>query len=78
MAIKQRKYKNRLIHHSDRGLQYCSNDYQNVLNKEKMTPSMTEYYDPLVIGMVTLKPTPGYFYAHERRPHEKRSVKTRL
>lgn len=28
MAVKQRKYKNRLIHHSDRGLQYCSNAYQ--------------------------------------------------
>jgi hypothetical protein len=28
MAIKQHKYKNKLIHHSDRGLQYCSNDYQ--------------------------------------------------
>ena len=28
MAIKQREYKDKLIHHSDRGLQYCSNDYQ--------------------------------------------------
>jgi transposase InsO family protein len=33
MAIKQRKSKETpLIHHSDRGLQYC-NDYQNTLNK---------------------------------------------
>jgi len=46
MAIKQRKYKNVLIHHSDRGLQYCSNDYQHVLNKERIIPSMTESYDP--------------------------------
>ena len=46
MAIKMRKYKNNLIHHSDRGLQYCSNDYQNTLKKKRITPSMTESYDP--------------------------------
>jgi len=46
MAIKQRQYKNKLIHHSDRGLQYCSNDYQTVLKKKKIIPSMTESYDP--------------------------------
>jgi transposase InsO family protein len=34
MAIKQRKNKP-LIHHSDRGLQYCANDYQNTLNKKR-------------------------------------------
>jgi len=46
MAIKQRRYKNQLIHHSDRGLQYCSNEYQKKLKKKKITPSMTESYDP--------------------------------
>jgi len=46
MAIKQRKYKDKLIHHSDRGLQYCSNDYQKSLKKKKIIPSMTESYDP--------------------------------
>ena len=46
MAIKQRQYKNLLIHHSDRGLQYCSNEYQKQLKKKKITPSMTERYDP--------------------------------
>jgi len=46
MPIKQRKYKNVLIHDSDRGLQYCSNDYQHILNKEQIIPSMTESYDP--------------------------------
>lgn len=44
MAIKQREYKDKLIHHSDRGLQYCSNDYQKAL--KKIIPSMTESYDP--------------------------------
>lgn len=46
MAIKQHKYKDKLIHHSGRGLQYCSNDYQNTLKKKKIIPSMTESYDP--------------------------------
>lgn len=46
MAIKQRRYKNRLIHHSDRGLQYCSNDYQATLKTKKRIPSMTESYAP--------------------------------
>ena len=46
MAIKQRKQDGKLIHHSDRGLQYCSNDYQRVLKEGKITPSMTESYDP--------------------------------
>lgn len=46
MAIKQRKYYGNLTHHSDRGLQYFSNGYQYVLKKKKITPSMTESYDP--------------------------------
>ncbi len=31
-----------LIHHSDRGLQYCSADYQEVLKKNNIQPSMTD------------------------------------
>ena len=46
MAIKQRMYKESLIHHSDRGLQYCSMDYQKILKKKNISPSMTESYDP--------------------------------
>lgn len=47
MAIKNRKYKtDPLIHHSDRGLQYCSDDYQKTLKISKIKPSMTEKYDP--------------------------------
>ncbi|WP_407635935.1 hypothetical protein [Owenweeksia hongkongensis] len=35
-AIKNRKYPSQpLIHHSDRGLQYCSTDYQNNWLKPK-------------------------------------------
>lgn len=31
-----------LIHHSDRGIQYCSNQYVNELKKKKINISMTE------------------------------------
>ncbi|PHR69857.1 MAG: hypothetical protein COA67_09190 [Lutibacter sp.] len=47
MAIKNRKYKAQpLIHHSDRGLQYCSDEYQKTLKYSSIKPSMTEQYDP--------------------------------
>jgi len=47
VAVKQRRNKNLpLIHHSDRGLQYCANDYQNVLNKNEILCSMTQNSDP--------------------------------
>lgn len=47
MATKKRIYKDRpLIHHSDRGLQYCSYEYQKLLKENGISPSMTEKYDP--------------------------------
>jgi transposase InsO family protein len=47
MAVKKRKYKNNIVtHHSDRGLQYCSNEYQDLLKRFKINCSMTESYDP--------------------------------
>lgn len=47
MALKNRVYKKEpIIHHSDRGLQYCSNEYQKLLDKNNILPSMTEQYDP--------------------------------
>ena len=43
MALRNRKYKSsELIHHSDRGLQYCSNEYQQLLKKSQVKCSMTE------------------------------------
>lgn len=45
MAIKQRKTDKPLVHHSDRGLQYCSFIYQKVLSKNTITPSMTDGHD---------------------------------
>ncbi len=47
MALKHRIDKEKpLIHHSDRGLQYCSDDYQELLSKNNIKASMTEKYDP--------------------------------
>lgn len=47
MANKNRCYpKEQLIHHSDRGIQYCSEDYQNNIRAFNMITSMTESYDP--------------------------------
>lgn len=44
-ASKKRKTDFPAIHHSDRGLQYCSLVYQNELKKNNITPSMTDGYD---------------------------------
>ena len=46
MAIDQRRSDEALIHHSDRGLQYCCDGYQELLQAHRITPSMTESYDP--------------------------------
>ena len=47
MAIKNREKPNSLlIHHSDRGVQFCSNEYVNHLVKSNIKISMTEKYDP--------------------------------
>jgi transposase InsO family protein len=46
-AVRQRKNKALpLIHHSDRGIQYCANDYQGVLDKNGILCSMTQNSDP--------------------------------
>jgi transposase InsO family protein len=45
MAVKQEQINAPLIHHSDRGLQYCSAQYQQLLAKHNIIPSMTDGYD---------------------------------
>ena len=40
-AVQQKRPKAGLIHHSDRGSQYCSHDYQNLLEQFGMKPSMS-------------------------------------
>ena len=46
-ALKNKKINlESLIHHSDRGLQYCSNEYQKLLEKHHINCSMTQNSDP--------------------------------
>jgi len=45
MAVRNRKTQLPLIHHSDRGLQYCAAMYQEQLRVFSITPSMTDGYD---------------------------------
>ena len=46
-ALRNRKYeKSLLIHHSDRGVQYCGEGYQKLLKESQVKCSMTEQYDP--------------------------------
>lgn len=45
-AVKARQYKGKLIHHSDRGLQYCSIGYVSELQSNRISVSMTEDGSP--------------------------------
>ncbi len=45
MANQNRVTNTKLVHHSDRGLQYCSSVYQRELKRTNVTPSMTDGYD---------------------------------
>lgn len=45
-ALSERTANEALIHHSDRGLQYCCSDYISKLNKGQIVISMTEKGDP--------------------------------
>lgn len=47
MAVSNRENKQQdLIHHSDRGLQYCSAEYVSIANQHQVKMSMTENGDP--------------------------------
>lgn len=45
MAVRNRKSRQALVHHSDRGLQYCSAVYQKQLKENHITASMTDGAD---------------------------------
>jgi putative transposase len=47
MSLKSCTDTGNLIHHSDRGVQYCCADYINILEKKTIKISMTENGDPL-------------------------------
>ncbi|KAA1170263.1 IS3 family transposase [Marinobacter salinexigens] len=44
-ALKGRQYSGKLVHHSDRGIQYCSTSYQQLHAKHGIRCSMTDGYD---------------------------------
>jgi len=44
-ALRQRRHDHTLIHHSDRGIQYCSDFYQRIHVRNGITCSMTDGYD---------------------------------
>lgn len=46
MALEQRSKTKSLIHHSDRGVQYCCNDYVKLLHENEIQVSMTDKGDP--------------------------------
>ena len=46
MALRQRTGKKPLVHHSDRGIQYCCDEYIRLLKGNKIGISMTENSDP--------------------------------
>lgn len=46
-ALAQKPPETIVIHHSDRGIQYCSNEYVRLLNEANAMISMTESGDPL-------------------------------
>ena len=46
-ALAQKPPETIVIHHSDRGIQYCSNEYVSLLNEHNAMISMTQSGDPL-------------------------------
>jgi len=46
MAIRRERPKPGLIYHSDRGSQYCSNAYQDLLRRHEIIPSMSRKGNP--------------------------------
>jgi putative transposase len=45
MALRQRQGREPLVHHSDRGIQYCSGSYQRLHERHGLRCSMTDGYD---------------------------------
>lgn len=45
MALRERRGRGQLVHHSDRGIQYCSTYYQALHERHGLTCSMTDGYD---------------------------------
>ncbi len=72
MALDQRRPRAGLIHHSDRGSQYLSDDFQELLSKHHVTCSMSDRgscYDNAVVE--------AFFASLKRERTRRRTYKTR-
>ena len=72
MALDQRRPGHDLIHHSDRGVQYLSDDFQDLLKKNGITCSMSDKgscYDNAVVE--------SFFASLKRERTNRRKYKTR-
>ena len=79
MAYKTRKPDKGLIHHSDQGIQYASNEYQKLLKKYKITCSMSRKgncWDNAVVESFfkTLKTECVYNNNYKTKPEARLSV----
>jgi len=79
MAIKRRKPAGGLIHHSDRGSQYASGDFQELLNKHGIRCSMSRKGDcwdnaPVESFFGTLKQELIFHQRYHTRSHAKQSI----
>lgn len=79
MAIKQRRPKEGLIHHSDRGIQYACGQYRSLLEKHGIQCSMSgkaDCYDNAVAEsfFATLKGELVYQQAYQTREQARRAI----
>lgn len=79
MALKRRRPREGLIHHSDRGVQYACGDYRDLLEEHGITCSMSgsgDCYDNAVVESFfkTLKAELVYQQEYQTREHARRSI----
>ena len=79
MALKRRRPREGLIHHSDRGVQYACGDYRDLLEEHGITCSMSgsgDCYDNAVMESFfkTLKAELVYQQEYQTREHARRSI----
>jgi len=78
-AIRHRGHPQALVHHSDRGSQYASHDFQNLLKAYGITPSMSgtgNCYDNAAMEsfFATLKGECTFFEHYKNRDQAKNSI----
>jgi putative transposase len=79
MALRVQRPKDRLIHHSDRGVQYASKTYRDTLSEAKITASMSrkaDCYDnaPMESFFHTLKTELVYHRKYHTRAEAQRDI----